>query len=99
MYGLAYCRLDYDYMMNLDLVTLSRLIKAEIDKEIHERDIDMTMLSWQTAYLMNATGHYKSPVKPEKLYKPLDSRSKTSRRQSKGNVETEKEKLKKRFNL
>jgi hypothetical protein len=98
MYGLAYCRLDFDYMMDIDLSVISRLIKAEIDKEAHERDIDMRMLSWQTAYLMNATGHFKHPIKPERLYKPVES-EKHSRKLNKGSVDKEREKLKKRFNL
>lgn len=98
MYGLAYCRLDYEYMMDLDLGILSKLLKAEIDRETHERDVDLQLLAWQTAYLMNATGNFKRPIKPEKLYKSIDKSSK-KHKQNKDSVKEEKEKLKKRFNL
>lgn len=101
MYGLAYCRLDYDYMMEVDLDTLSRLLKAEIDRELHQYDIDMKKLAWQTAYLMNATGNYKKPVKPEKLYQsileqPKDTEEKEEKKKS---IEAEREYLKKAFGL
>lgn len=68
MYGLAYCKLDFDYMYDMDLDILSIMLKAEVDKEAHIYDLDMMKTAWQTAYLMNSTGNYKRPVKPEKLY-------------------------------
>lgn len=68
MYGLAYCNLDYEYMYELDLYILVKLIKSVMDKEAREQDLEMQRLAWQTSYLMTATGNYKTPVKPDKLY-------------------------------
>lgn len=76
MYGLAYCKLDYEYMYELDINILSKLLKAEIDKELHDYDVSMRKLAWQTSYLMNATGNYKNPVKPEKLYTSIFDKTK-----------------------
>ena len=36
-------------------------------------DINMQMLAWQTALLMNSTGNYKRKIKPEDLYKSIDA--------------------------
>ncbi|GAB6153738.1 hypothetical protein JCM17380_24880 [Desulfosporosinus burensis] len=76
MYGLAYCKLDYEYMLDLDLDILSVMIKAEIDKETHLYDLEMMKTAWQTAYIMNSTGNYKRPVKPEKLYDTMYAQKK-----------------------
>ena len=87
--------------MELDIEVLGRLIKAVIDRELHEQDTLMQMLAWQTAYLMNSTGNYKRPVKPEKLYTPLEKRKEEQKPQTERriNVEREREELKKRFNI
>lgn len=76
MYSLAYCRLDYEYALDLDLDILSVMIKAEIDREVHLYDLEMMKTAWQTAYLMNSTGNYKRPVKPEKLYESIQAKKK-----------------------
>lgn len=102
MYGLSYCRLDYDTLMEMDLDLLGIYIKAEIDREVHEYDMEMRRLAWQTAYLMNSTGNYKSAVKPEKLYTPLDKikeQQQQSVQQKKNDVQAQKEELKKTFGL
>lgn len=94
MYGLSYCRLDLDYLLETDLYIIDMLIKAEIDRELRRFDTDMCVKAWQTANLMNATGNYKKAVKPADLYesqfkpeaKPVD-------------VQKQKEELLKSFNI
>lgn len=101
MYGLAYCKLDYEYMYDLDINILSVLLKAEIDKELFEFDMSMKKLAWQTSLLMNATGNFKTPVKPDKLYesnrdKQLNEKKATT---SKKEVETKRADLLKTFGI
>ncbi|MCW6094546.1 hypothetical protein LAV60_15350 [Clostridium sporogenes] len=99
MYGLAYCKLDYYYMMDMDLVILGRLLRSEIDKEVHQYDLEMQKISWQTACLMNATGNYKTPVKPEKLYIPLDKQKKKNKPEKMEDVQAKREELLKTFGI
>lgn len=99
MYGLAYCKLDYDYMMELDLLILSRLLKAEIDREFHQYDLEMRKTAWQTAYLMNATGNFKTPVKPDKLYTSIEDQKKKDKPARTEDVQAKKEELLKTFGI
>lgn len=98
MYGLAYAKLPYDYLMEEDLNILVILLKAEIDKEYKEFDTKMRQLSWQTALIMNSSGNMKRPVKPDKLYDPKDT-NKTDKKVNKRNIEMDREELKKTFGL
>lgn len=97
MYGLAYCKLDYEYMMDLDIDILAILLKAEIDKELHEYDLEMQRTAWQTSYLMNSTGNYKTPVKPDKLYVSIREQNKKTVMTE--NVEAKREELLKTFGI
>lgn len=100
MYGLSYCRLPYDTLMEMDLDTLGILFGAEIAKEERVMDNQMQMLAWQTAQLMNATGNYKSPVKPEKLYtSPFKDKSVNNGKSSVTDIEKKREELKKTFGI
>lgn len=102
MYGLAFCRLDVDYMYELDLNILSMLLKAEIDKEVHEYDLEMRRLAWQTALLMNATGNFKTPVKPEKLYVSIIEQEKKQQKKKPEpteDIQAKKEELLKTFGI
>lgn len=99
MYGLAYCKLDYYYMMDMDLVILGRLLHAEIEKEAHQYDLEMQKISWQTACLMNATGNFKTPVKPEKLYVPLDKQKKKDKPERIEDIQAKREELLKTFGI
>lgn len=95
MYGLAYCKLDYEIMMDMDLTVLGIIFKAEMDRQLYDYDLEMQKLAWQTAYLMNASGNYKSAVKPEKLYKSIIKKSSNETI----NVEAKKEELLKAFSI
>lgn len=101
MYGLSYCGLDYDYMYDLDLFVLYKLLKAEMDREVHEYDLGMLKLSWQTALLMNATGNYKREVKPESLYTSFEDRQKEQLEEEnkQTSIQTKRDELLKTFNI
>ena len=101
MYGLSYCKLDVDYMYDLDLLVLSKLIKAEMDKEVHQYDLEMRRIAWQTAYLMNSTGNYKRPVKPDKLYTPMEERNQIQLDEitKQENIQAKREELLKTFDI
>ncbi|MFT8313244.1 MAG: hypothetical protein ABF633_03200 [Clostridium sp.] len=99
MFGLAYCRLDYEYMYEVDINILAVLIKAEINREKHENDLTMQRLAWQTALLMNATGNFKKPVKPAKLYSPATQQKKKVTVEKKEDIEAKRAELMKRFNI
>ncbi|MPM81675.1 hypothetical protein SDC9_128732 [bioreactor metagenome] len=99
MYGLAYCKLDYDTLHEIDGCILDRLIEAQINKEIHEYDLDMQKIAWQTAYLMNSTGNYKRPVKPDKLYTPIAKQGEQKKNNKKIDVKSQREELMKKFGL
>lgn len=46
------------------------MIASQIRKENEDFDINMQMLAWQTALLMNSSGNYKKRIKPSDLYSP-----------------------------
>jgi hypothetical protein len=98
MYGLAYAKIPYDSLMEMDLTALVVVLKAEIDKEYKEFDTKMRQLSWQTALIMNASGNLKRPVKPDKLYNPKET-DKKAKKENKRNIEMDRDELKKTFGL
>lgn len=71
MYGYAYYKISHDELYRMDVQILGDMFKAVIDKDERKADMNMQMLSWQTALLMNATGNYKNPIKPVDLYTPI----------------------------
>lgn len=101
MYGLSYAKLDYDYMYELDLSILYLIVMAEMDKEVHQYDIEMMKLSWQTAFLMNATGNYKRAIKPENLYVTLAERNQiqVTEEDKQADIKAKREELLKTFNI
>ena len=101
MYGLSYCGLGYERMYDMDLFILYKLLKAEMDREAHTYDTDMLKLSWQTAFLMNATGNYKRDVKPENLYVPYEERQKLQldEESKQSSIQAKRDELLKTFNI
>lgn len=62
---------------------LADMVEAVVDDE-HRRDEDRYFLAaWTTAHLMNATGHYKKPVTPNKLLGKAGSNPSGTRFESK----------------
>lgn len=55
----------------MDLSVLVDMIVAHSKCEEEEFDVQMNMLAWQTALLMNSTGNFKKKIKPKDLYIPL----------------------------
>lgn len=53
------------------MVVLGDCIEANIRAEEEKIDIEMQMMAWQTALLMNSTGNYKKRIKPSDLYTPM----------------------------
>lgn len=45
------------------------MILSNMRKEKEDFELNMEMLAWQTALLMNATGNFKRKIKPSDLYK------------------------------
>lgn len=79
MFGYAYYRLDYTTLYDvLDITTLGDMFKAQLDMEEREQDKELQVLAWQTSLLMNATGNYKKPVKPDTLYTPIAEQQKVT---------------------
>lgn len=64
------------------------MIDARIKVEDEQTDEQMTMLSWQTAILINVSGNVKKKYKPTDLYKPLAQQKEEAKekRQSKGGL-------------
>ena len=56
---------------SMDLIQLGDIILAFMQVEEEKIDVEMQMLAWQTALLMNSTGNYKKKIKPEDLYKSI----------------------------
>lgn len=48
------------------------MVVAHMRKEKEIFDLNMEMLAWQTALLMNSTGNYKKKISPSDLYNPDD---------------------------
>jgi hypothetical protein len=73
----------------------------EASNEIFEEEFDLEMqrTSWFTSLLMNVSGNLKKRIKPDKLYQPLDKRKPKSYKEQKSYVESEREKLKRKFNI
>lgn len=99
MYGLSYCRLELDFLLEIDINILSVMLRAEMDKEVHKYDLEMRKLAWQTAYLMNATGNFKTPVKPEKLYVSILELDKKKKPDKQSDIQTKRDELLKIFNI
>ncbi|WP_250944636.1 hypothetical protein [Clostridium felsineum] len=57
----------------------------------------MQLIAWQTSLLMNATGNYKTQIKPEDLYKPKLSETTTKKKQP--DIEQLRKELRETFNL
>ena len=55
----------------MELLHLCDIITSFMKVEEEKIDVEMQMLAWQTALLMNSTGNYKKKIKPEDLYKSI----------------------------
>lgn len=65
-----------------------------------ENDRVMQITAWQTALLMTASGNYKKGVKPDKLYEPLESRKKKSKKKNNDvDIESQRQELKNLFGI
>lgn len=69
------------------------MVLAHTRAEEEAFDMQMIMLSWQTALLMNSTGNYKKKIKPEDLYIPLEKQREQEKVRAKGIDPEEKKKL------
>lgn len=84
----------------MDLNILADMLKAVIDLKEYELDVTMQVLAWQTAQLMNSTGNYKTAVKPDKLYKPMDKfKKQPAKVQKQENIEAKRKELLDLFGL
>ena len=61
-----------DELYRVDLTCLGEMVVAHMRKEKENFDLNMEMLAWQTALLMNSTGNYKKKISPTDLYNPDD---------------------------
>lgn len=81
-------------LYELDLFCLDEMIASKIRKENEDFDINMQMLAWQTALLMNSTGNYKKRIKPSDLYSPSnDEEAEKQEKFSKEDIAEVKKKL------
>lgn len=65
------CGLKPAEVYSTDLLQLGDIVLAFMKVEEEKIDVEMQMLAWQTALLMNSTGNYKKKIKPEDLYKSI----------------------------
>ncbi len=75
------------------------MYEANVEQHNEVFDIEMQRTSWFTSLIMNASGNLKRQVKPDKLYTPLDKKKPKTEEEQKEYVESQREKLNKRFNL
>lgn len=101
MFGYAYYRMDYLTLYEeLDVYTLGEMFKAQMDMEEREQDRQLQVLAWQTSLLMNATGNYKKPVKPDTLYTPMiETKQAQNTKQKKDDFKQKQEELMKTFGI
>ena len=59
---------------SMDMRVLGDMIKAQIRVKEEQMDEYLSVIAWQTAYLMTATGNYKKGIKPKDLYVPMSER-------------------------
>ena len=59
---------------SVDLRIIGDIITAKLRYHEEQLDEQMSMLAWQTSYLMTATGNYKKGVKPKDLYVSIADR-------------------------
>lgn len=69
------------------------MIQAQIRNDEETFDMNMQMLAWQTALLMNATGNFKRKIKPSNLYSSDYAESKEQESVSNEDVSEVKKKL------
>ena len=63
-------------------------------------DQEMQRTAWFTSLIMNSSGNYKKPVKPEKLYIPVEKQNQTDNKAvNKQYVDQQREELKRKFNI
>jgi hypothetical protein len=56
------------------------MVMADGMKREEDVELQLQLLAWQTSHIMNSSGNYKKPIKPEHLYKPQgDSENETSK--------------------
>lgn len=65
------CGLKPSEVYSMELLHLGDIITSFMKVEEEKIDIEMQMLAWQTALLMNSTGNYKKKIKPEDLYNSI----------------------------
>lgn len=89
-----------DTLWSLSACELVDMYEAFISASDEAFDIEMQRTSWFTALIMNSSGNFKKPIKPEKLYEPLEKRSqKSDTDKSVEYVKLQQEELKKKFNI
>lgn len=69
------------------------MIQAQIRNDEETFDMNMQMLAWQTALLMNSTGNFKKKIKPSDLYSSDYAESKEQESVSNEDVSEVKKKL------
>lgn len=73
--------------------------EATVDSVNEEFDTEMQRTSWFTSLLMNASGNYKKPIKPEKLYVPNAKQKSQTVEKQVDYVAKQREELRKKFNI
>lgn len=99
--GYGWLKLKPCELWFLSACELVDMYEAYVETLNEEFDQEMQRTSWFTALLMNATGNFKKRIQPEKLYVPLEKRTakKEDKEFSKKYVESQREELKKKFNI
>lgn len=57
-----------DTLFTLSLYEFVDMVEASLEIQDDLFDFEMVRTSWFTSLIMNSSGNYKRPVKPEKLY-------------------------------
>ena len=69
-FGYGLLRLTPNQLFLFTVSEIFDMVVAYYRRRDAELEEQMTVLSWQTSHIMNASGNYKKPIKPDQLYSP-----------------------------
>ncbi|MEY8748943.1 hypothetical protein [Alkalicoccobacillus gibsonii] len=72
-FGYGLLQLTPDQLFKFTVHEIFDMVVAYYRRRDSEIEEQMQVLSWQTSHLMNASGNYKKPIKPDQLYSPKQS--------------------------
>lgn len=76
------------------------MVEAKLEIIDDFNDFQMVRTAWFTSLIMNSSGNYKRPIKPDRLYQSkYTNGTGTSKKKTKAQVEAEKERLRDLFNI